>query len=136
MKLDLSIYRLYGNANMDGSGRTIYVMNFILTTKIMEQQFQEIRVAQKASWNKFSSGWKKWDLELHAHMQPAADGIISLLKPSGAQIILDIAAGTGEPGLSIASMLTDGKVIITDLANEMLDIARKNALRNRGRQRC
>ncbi len=95
----------------------------------MEQQFQEIRVAQKASWNKFSSGWKKWDLELHAHMQPAADGIISLLKPSGAQIILDIAAGTGEPGLSIASMLTDGKVIITDLANEMLDIARKNALR-------
>jgi len=93
----------------------------------MEQQFKEIRETQKASWNKFSSGWKKWDLELHDHMKPAADGIISLLKPNGAQIILDIASGTGEPGLSIASRLTDGKVIVTDLANEMLDIARENA---------
>ncbi len=25
----------------------------------MEQQFQEIRDQQKASWNKFSLGWKK-----------------------------------------------------------------------------
>jgi ubiquinone/menaquinone biosynthesis C-methylase UbiE len=93
----------------------------------MEKQFQEIRENQKASWNKFSPGWKKWDLELHNHMQPASDGIISLLKPKGSQIILDIAAGTGEPGFSIASMLTGGKVIITDLADEMLDIARENA---------
>ena len=93
----------------------------------MEPQFRAIRETQKASWNKFSPGWKKWDMELHNHMQPAADGIISLLNPNGAQVILDIASGTGEPGLSIASMLTDGKVYITDLANEMLDIARENA---------
>ena len=93
----------------------------------MEKKFEEISAKQKASWNKFSSGWKKWHLELHDHMQPAADGIINLLKPSGAQLILDIAAGTGEPGFSIATMLTGGKVIITDLADEMLDIARENA---------
>ena len=93
----------------------------------MEQQFQEIRKNQKASWNKFSPGWKKWNLELNRHMQPASDGIIGLLKPKGSQIILDIAAGTGEPGFSIATMLTGGKVIITDLADEMLNIARENA---------
>ncbi|MEO8151000.1 MAG: methyltransferase domain-containing protein [Bacteroidia bacterium] len=93
----------------------------------MKQQFQEISENQKASWNKFSPGWKKWDLELRDHMQPASDGIISLLKPRGSQLVLDIAAGTGEPGFSIASMLTGGKVIITDLADEMLDIARENA---------
>jgi len=95
----------------------------------MEQQFQEIRENQKASWNKFSPGWKKWHLELHEHMQPAADGIISLLKPNGSQVILDIAAGTGEPGFSIATLLTNGKVIITDLSDEMLDIARENAFK-------
>lgn len=93
----------------------------------MKKQFREISENQKTSWNKFSPGWKKWDLELHNHMQPATDGIISLLKPNGSQIILDIAAGTGEPGFTIASMLTNGKVIVTDLANEMLDIARENA---------
>ena len=93
----------------------------------MEQQFQEIRDKQKASWNQFSPGWKKWDVEIRNHMQPAADEIIRLLKPKGAQLILDVAAGTGEPGLSIARMLTGGKVIITDLADDMLAIAREKA---------
>lgn len=93
----------------------------------MEKQLAKISADQKASWNKFSPGWKKWGLELHNHMQPAADGIIRLLEPRDAQIILDIAAGTGEPGFSIAALLTGGKVIITDLADDMLDIARENA---------
>nr|WP_287494819.1 class I SAM-dependent methyltransferase [Candidatus Brachybacter algidus] len=95
----------------------------------MEQHFKDIRENQKASWDKFSPGWKKWDLELHDHMKPAADGIVNLLKPAGSQLILDIAAGTGELGFSIASMLIEGKVIITDLSDEMLNIARENAIR-------
>jgi SAM-dependent methyltransferase len=41
--------------------------------------------------------------------------------------VLDIAAGTGEPGLTIASKLKDGKVVITDLAEGMLDVAREHA---------
>jgi len=95
----------------------------------MEEEFQAIRDNQKTSWNKFSPGWEKWDLELRDHMQPATDGIISLLQPNGSEMILDIAAGTGEPGFSIASMLTSGKVIVTDLAEEMLEIARGKALK-------
>ena len=93
----------------------------------MQPQFQEIREKQKASWKEFSPGWKKWNSELHDHMRPAADGIISLLNPNGSQVILDIAAGTGELGFSIASMLTAGKVVITDLSQEMIEIARENA---------
>lgn len=93
----------------------------------MESTFEKIRANQKASWDAFSSGWKKWEVNLLDHMQPAADGIIDLLKPEGSQIILDIAAGTGEPGFSLAALLTDGKVIITDLSNDMLDIAREKA---------
>ena len=60
-------------------------------------------------------------------MQPATDEIIRLLKPKGTQLILDVAAGTGEPGLSIATMLAGGKVFITDLADDMLNIAREKA---------
>ena len=95
----------------------------------MKKQFQEIRENQKRSWNHFSPGWKKWDLELYNHMKPASDGIITLLKPNGSQTILDIAAGTGEPGFTIAAMLTEGKVIITDLSDDMLNIARENAFK-------
>ena len=55
------------------------------------------------------------------------DEIIRLINPKGADVVLDIAAGTGEPGLTIANMLKDGKVIITDLSEDMLEIARENA---------
>jgi len=40
---------------------------------------------------------------------------------------LDIAAGTGEPGLSIAKLLPKGRVVLTDLVAEMLDIAARRA---------
>lgn len=95
----------------------------------MERHFQNISENQKASWNKFSTGWKKWESKLLEHMQPAADGIINLLQPKGSELILDIAAGTGEPALSLAKMVPDGKVIITDLSNDMLNIARENAIK-------
>lgn len=93
----------------------------------MEHQLREISEKQKASWNQFSPGWKKWDKEILDFMKPIGDEMIDMLKPKGLEIILDIAGGTGEPGLSIAAMLKGGKVIITDLAKDMLNVARENA---------
>jgi len=93
----------------------------------MEQQLEEIREQQKASWNKFSPGWKKWDDLTMDFLKPMGDEIIRLLKPENNDVILDVAGGTGEPGLTIASMLKDGKVSITDLAENMLEIAHENA---------
>jgi SAM-dependent methyltransferase len=40
---------------------------------------------------------------------------------------LDVAAGTGEPGLSIARQSPKGRVVLTDLAAEMLDVAARRA---------
>ena len=94
----------------------------------MEQQLEDIREQQKASWNKYSPGWKKWD-ELNMDLlKPISDEIISLINPTDEDVVLDIAAGTGEPGLTIATMLMGGKVIITDLSDDMLEIARENAI--------
>lgn len=97
----------------------------------MEQQLEEIREQQKAAWNKFSPGWKKWDDLTMDFLKPMGDEIIRLINPKGADVVLDIATGTGEPGLTIATMLKGGKVIITDLSEDMLEIARENAM-NRG----
>ena len=90
---------------------------------------EEIREQQKQSWNKFSGGWKKWDELTMDFLRPMGEAIITSIKPSGAKKILDIAAGTGEPGLTIATMLEGGKVVITDLAEDMLAIAKENASR-------
>lgn len=93
----------------------------------MKQQLEQIREQQKASWNKFSPGWKKWDDLMMDFLKPMGDEIIRLINPQDADIVLDVAAGTGEPGLTIATMLKGGKVIITDLSEDMLEIARENA---------
>ncbi len=93
----------------------------------MEKQLEEIRDQQRATWNKFSPGWKKWDNLTMDFLKPMGDAIIAAIKPNGKDHILDIAGGTGEPGLTIAKMLDGGKVIITDLAEDMIAIAKENA---------
>ncbi len=94
----------------------------------MEQQLELIREQQRASWNKFSPGWKKWDDLFMDFLKPMGDEIIQQLNPENDDVVLDIASGTGEPGLTIANLVKNGKVVITDLAEDMVDIARENAL--------
>ena len=95
----------------------------------MNQQLEEIREQQKQSWNRFSPGWKKWDDITMDFLQPMGEQIIESIKPAGNDMILDIASGTGEPGLTIAAMIPEGKVVLTDLAEDMLTIANENATR-------
>lgn len=95
----------------------------------MERQLQQIREQQRESWNKFSPGWRKWDDMFMDFLKPMGDEMTRLLRPHGNDVILDIAAGTGEPGLTIASKLNGGKVVITDLSEDMLSIAKENARR-------
>jgi ubiquinone/menaquinone biosynthesis C-methylase UbiE len=93
----------------------------------MELEIEKIRDQQKETWNKFSPGWKKWDELTMDFLKPMGDEIISLLSLKNDDLVLDVAAGTGEPGLTIASRLAAGKVISTDLAEGMLEIAQENA---------
>lgn len=93
----------------------------------MNTQLEELREQQKKSWNKFSAGWKKWDNMTMNFMQPVGDAIITAIRPAATDIVLDIASGTGEPALTIASMLHNGSLTMTDIAADMLVIARENA---------
>jgi ubiquinone/menaquinone biosynthesis C-methylase UbiE len=93
----------------------------------METPLNQIREQQKEVWNRFSPGWKKWDELTMDFMKPMADEIIRLLKLKDNDFVLDVASGTGEPGLTIATMLNGGKVVATDLAEGMLEVALENA---------
>lgn len=90
----------------------------------MEQQLIEIREQQKEAWNKFSPGWKKWDELFMDFLKPMGDEIIQKINPEKNDLVLDVAAGTGEPGLTIAARVTNGKVILTDLSDDMLVVAK------------
>ena len=62
-----------------------------------------------------------------AMLKPTGDAIMDHLGATGESVVLGGAAGTGEPGLSNAKHLHGGKVIITDIAGKMLDVAREKA---------
>jgi len=93
----------------------------------MDAHLVQIREQQKEVWNRFSPGWKKWDDLSMDFVKPMADEIIRLLKPQDNDLVLDVASGTGEPGLTIATMLRSGRVVAIDLAEGMLQVALENA---------
>lgn len=87
----------------------------------------EIRDAQRVTWAGLSAGWEKWDSVIMEQLGPVGAAMIERLAIAEDQRHLDIAAGTGEPGLSIAILAPMGRVVLTDLAAEMLDIAARRA---------
>ena len=87
----------------------------------------EIRDGQRATWAGLSTGWEKWDSVIMEQLGPVGAAIIERLDIAEDHRHLDIAAGTGEPGLSIARLAPKGRVVLTDLAPEMLEIAVRRA---------
>jgi len=87
----------------------------------------EIRDVQRATWAGLSAGWEKWDSIIMDQLGPVGAAMIGRLDIAEDQQHLDIAAGTGEPGLSIARQSPKGRVVLTDLAGEMLDVAARRA---------
>ncbi|MEO8265056.1 MAG: class I SAM-dependent methyltransferase [Ilumatobacteraceae bacterium] len=88
---------------------------------------EEIRDAQRATWAGLSGGWEKWDLVIMDQLGPVGEAMIERLDIAEDHQHLDIASGTGEPGLSIARLSPKGRVVLTDLVVEMLDVAARRA---------
>ena len=87
----------------------------------------EIRDGQRATWAGLSAGWEKWDSVIVEQLGPVGAAMIEHLDIAEDHQHLDIASGTGEPGLSIARLLPEGRVVLTDLVGEMLEVAARRA---------
>lgn len=93
----------------------------------MSAAADHIRDQQRTIWDQFSAGWKKWDAEVLGWHAPFGNALIeeSRLRPDS--WMLDVATGTGEPGLTAARLVPEGTVTLTDLSEGMLLVARENA---------
>ncbi len=87
----------------------------------------EIRATQKQTWDKFSAGWEKWDDVVMATTGQVGRELIESLRVGEDQQHLDVGAGTGEPGLTIAALAPRGRVTLADLSPEMLAAAGRRA---------
>ena len=93
----------------------------------MREPLIQIRDQQRQTWDRFSGGWKQWDQVVLNWIAPVGEELIRSANLDDTSHMLDVAAGTGEPGLSAASYLPRGKVTITDLSERMLEVAVENA---------
>ena len=88
----------------------------------MSSNLDQIRDQQRDTWDRFSAGWKKWDemvLELARSLRRGDD---PTCQSEGSRPVLDVAAGTGEPGLTAAALVPHGQVTVTDLSERMLAV--------------
>ena len=69
----------------------------------------EVRDGQRVTWAGLSAGWEKWDSVIMDQLGPVGAAMIEHLEIAEGHQHLDIAAGTGEPGLSIAKVAPKGR---------------------------
>lgn len=87
----------------------------------------EVREQQRQLWNEFSPGWRKWDGFVMDWLRPVGERLLDELQLRDGDVVLDVATGTGEPGLSAAARVGGGRVIATDISGEMVSLANANA---------
>ncbi|MFZ4518016.1 MAG: class I SAM-dependent methyltransferase [Microthrixaceae bacterium] len=87
----------------------------------------DVREQQRQTWDEFSHGWEKWDRLVLPMLEPVGEEMLRLLRVPGEAHHLDVASGTGEPALTIAERTPDGRVVLTDPAEGMVDVATRSA---------
>jgi ubiquinone/menaquinone biosynthesis C-methylase UbiE len=95
----------------------------------MSSNLDTIRDQQRETWDRFSAGWRKWDDMVLGWLAPFGEAMIRQANLDDDSRILDIASGTGEPGLTAAALVPRGRVTVTDLSERMLAVAAENAER-------
>ena len=86
-----------------------------------------IRDQQRIIWDQFAAGWKKWDAELLGWQRPVWRRRHPGRPAASGSLVLDVASGTGEPGLTAAALVPDGEVVLTDISAGMLHVAEEKA---------
>ena len=90
---------------------------------------QGILDAQKKTWDRFAPGWGKWDLFFMRTIAPMGEALLSAAGLRPGLRVLDVATGTGEPGLTAAERVKPGEVVGIDISEAMIGLARENARR-------
>src|SRR5204862_5618340 len=88
----------------------------------------EFREGQKASWDDAAAGWKKWSGWMDGYTLRVSERLAELAGVESGAHVLDVAAGYGEPALTVARKAgPDGRVVATDISAEMLAFGRERA---------
>jgi SAM-dependent methyltransferase len=97
----------------------------------MTADLDGIRDQQRDTWDRFATGWQAWDTTVTPWLAPVGEAMIRHAQLHDHTDVLDVATGTGEPGLSAAALVPHARITLTDLSERMLKVA-ADAAANRG----
>lgn len=81
-------------------------------------------------WNENAKYWIRYSDTIRAMFAPLTQALIESARIESGQTVLDVAGGSGEPGLTIAEKVgPNGSVTCTDAVAEMVEAARHDATR-------
>ncbi|MGZ8706059.1 MAG: class I SAM-dependent methyltransferase [Gaiellaceae bacterium] len=90
----------------------------------------EFRQRSRAVWEAMAQGWDSRHAYFEEIARPVTDLMLERLAPERRQTILDLAAGTGVAGFAAAGLVGgEGRVIVSDFAEQMVDAAARHAAR-------
>ena len=77
-----------------------------------------------------AAAWRKWHDKSVQFWEDLTRVLVHAAQLQPGQRVLDLASGTGDPAMTLAECVgPTGHVVVTDLAPQMLEIARENALK-------
>jgi enediyne biosynthesis protein CalE5 len=87
-----------------------------------------VRREQRDFWNNAAPGWKRMFVGLDRAAQHVSDRLVELARIKPGDRVLDVATGSGEPGITAARKVgANGSVVATDMSPAMLNLARERA---------
>ena len=95
-----------------------------------QQTSEQVIDGQRQDWNRVAGGWEKWDRFFDEQMAFLNHRLVADARLRSGLRVLDLGSGTGYPALLNAQTVgPSGSVIGLDLAEQMLDVARRKATR-------
>jgi len=90
----------------------------------------EIRSRVHQMWGSVAESWGEHADEVEQRSEPVTRLMIDAVAPAAGDEVLELACGAGGLGLAIADRMTDGgRVVLSDVAPEMVTIAAARAAR-------
>jgi len=96
----------------------------------MSDQLKAYENRVKTEWldEATCAAWRRWHDKSVRFWSELTQAQLSAARLAPGQRVLDLASGTGDPALAVAEAVgPTGHVVVTDLAPQMLEIARENA---------
>lgn len=89
---------------------------------------EQVIESQRQDWNRVAGGWEKWDRFFDEQMAFLNHRLVADARLRSGLRVLDLGSGTGYPALLAAQAVgTNGGVLGIDLAERMLEAARRKA---------